>query len=65
MRGWWSMSPWQDNISTVAAIYEAFTGDDVPAILDKLADDVSMGAGNPQRRTSRTTRPGVGKAQVV
>ena len=53
-----------DNVSTVAGIYEAFGRGDVPAILDRLADDVQWEQG------IRTTAipyyvPGVGKQHVV
>jgi ketosteroid isomerase-like protein len=34
-----------DNVATVAAIYEAFGRGDVPAILDRLADDVEWEKG--------------------
>ena len=53
-----------DNVGTVAAIYEAFGRGDVPAILDKLADDVQWEQG-----IRATDIPyyaaGVGKAHVV
>jgi ketosteroid isomerase-like protein len=34
-----------DNVGTIAAIYEAFGRGDVPAILDRLADDVEWDVG--------------------
>ena len=34
-----------DNVGTVAAIYEAFGRGDIPAVLDKLADDVDWEPG--------------------
>ena len=53
-----------DNVGTVAAIYEAFGRGDVPAILDRLADDVQWEQGIRDTGIPYYV-PGVGKAHVV
>ena len=53
-----------DNMGTVAAIYEAFGRGDVPAVIDKLDDDVSWEEGI--RDTGLPyLQPGRGKGHVV
>jgi uncharacterized protein len=53
-----------DNVGTIAAIYEAFGRGDVPAILDRLADDVQWEQGIRETGIPYYV-PGVGKAHVV
>jgi ketosteroid isomerase-like protein len=52
-----------DNTSTVAEIYEAFGRGDVPAILDRLTEDVGWDEGGPAT-TVPWLIPGSGKAHV-
>jgi quercetin dioxygenase-like cupin family protein/ketosteroid isomerase-like protein len=53
-----------DNVSTVAAIYAAFGAGDIPAIIDRLADDVQWDIG--VRDTALPyLKPGCGKAHVL
>jgi uncharacterized protein len=51
------------NVETVQAIYEAFGQGDVPAILDKLADDVEWDLDAPSYGIP-IYEPGVGKAHA-
>ena len=53
-----------DNVGTVAAIYEAFGRGDVPAILDRLSDDVDWEAGIRETAIPYYVS-GRGKAHVV
>ena len=52
------------NVETVAAIYDAFGRGDVPAILDRLADDVQWEQGIRATAIPYYV-PGVGKEHVV
>jgi ketosteroid isomerase-like protein len=57
--------PSTSNVATVAAIYEAFGRGDIPAILDRLADDVDWEAGRTEDHGVPWLRPGTGKAHVA
>jgi ketosteroid isomerase-like protein len=52
-----------DNVTTVQAIYESFGGGDIPAILDRLADDVAWDQ-DGQSHGIPIYEPGTGKAHV-
>jgi ketosteroid isomerase-like protein len=53
-----------DNVGTVGAIYEAFGRGDIPAILDKLSDDVQWEHGIRETAIPYYV-PGTGKDHVV
>ncbi len=53
-----------ENVGTVAAIYEAFGRGDVPAILDRLCDDVEWEQGIRETAIPYYV-PGIGKEHVV
>jgi ketosteroid isomerase-like protein len=53
-----------ENVGTVAAIYEAFGRGDVPAILDRLCDDVQWEQGIRETAIPYYV-PGIGKEHVV
>jgi ketosteroid isomerase-like protein len=56
--------PSTSNVATVGAIYEAFGRGDIPAILDRLADDVDWETGREDHGVP-WLRPGTGKAHVA
>ncbi len=53
------------NVATVAAMYEAFGQGDIPAIVERLADDVDWEAGRTDDHGIPWLRPGRGKDHVM